>query len=34
MRSHTDPMVECPYDKNHKMPAPRLMWHFPKCKAK
>ena len=34
MRSYKDPMVECPYDKNHKMPGPRLQWHLVKCKAR
>ena len=27
-------MVSCPYDKAHKMSAPRLQWHLVKCKAK
>ena len=34
MRTHQDPFVNCPYDKAHKMPAKRLIWHFAKCKAK
>jgi len=34
MRNHDDPMVTCPYDKSHKMPAPRLQWHLVKCKAR
>ena len=28
------PIVECPYDKNHKMSQTRLQWHLVKCKAK
>ena len=34
MRGFSDPVVTCPYDKSHKMPAKRLQWHFAKCKAK
>ena len=34
MRRHNDEIVECPFDKNHKMPQPRLQWHITnKCKA-
>ena len=28
------PSVICPFDKNHKMPAARLIWHLAKCKSK
>ena len=34
MRKYTDAVVECPYDKSHKMPQPRLQWHFVKCQEK
>ena len=34
MRRHDDPIVECPFDKNHKMPYMRLTWHLAKCKTK
>ena len=35
MRRHDDEIVECPFDKSHKMPYPRLQWHLAnKCKAK
>ena len=34
MRRHDDPIVECPFDKNHKMPHMRLTWHLAKCKSK
>ena len=34
MKSFDDPQVCCPYDKNHKMPYPRLQWHLVKCKSK
>ena len=34
MRRFDDPVVECPYDKAHKMPLPRLQWHLCRCKAK
>jgi len=34
MRRHSDPIVECPYDKSHSMPLPRLQWHLVKCNAK
>ena len=34
MRNFNDPTVECPYNKGHKMPAPRLQWHLVKCKSK
>ena len=28
MRSYDDKIISCPYNKNHKMPAPRLVWHL------
>ncbi len=31
MKSYTDKVVSCPYDKLHKMPSQRLSWHLPKC---
>ena len=34
MRKYTDEIVECPFDKSHKMPQPRLQWHLVKCQAK
>ena len=34
MRRHTDPYINCPFDRQHTMPEPRLQWHLNKCKAR
>ena len=34
MKSYTDNIICCPFDKLHKMPSQRLQWHIVKCPTK
>jgi hypothetical protein len=34
MRRYDDPIVTCIFDKSHRMPEPRLQWHYIKCQAR
>ena len=34
MRSFSSPEATCPFNKAHKMPQPRFIWHITRCKAR
>ena len=34
MRRFDDAIIQCPFDKAHKMPSARLQWHLASCKTK